>query len=247
MADSIRKQRPKHEDLGIPKITSFMIPRVYSHDYSWLDYYYRRTARGERIPVNNDMVIVDVLDLSWTGEAPSSELNNVPRYQVRGEDKPVPPPPPKTIPTAPSVGEGLPPESTESPPVVTSAKSLPKGTVAWKQGIGYWVLKPPYSSAADRQFMLEKPKDTTIVASAREAASTIQTMGGPALSTSLLNRGIVSPGITSTRQLPTISGRQASRLIGNLETKTTTVQQPPGTVVGPYIVRSGTLTRRTRG
>jgi len=53
-----------------------------------------------------------------------------------------------------------------------------EGSVAWKQGIMYWVFRPPFASSDDLRPFRNLPKGVTLAKDARSAYDTIQTIHG---------------------------------------------------------------------
>lgn len=118
------------------------------------------------------------------------------------------------------------------------------GTVAWKQGIGYWVIIPPYHLPSNRVFVLKKPKGIRITANARTAAETIQSIGGPAAADFDFNMGIVNVGVSNPPQRPSIQeGRRAIQFTRDKDKTYSgiTIRQKK---VGPYYSRGGALSRK---
>lgn len=87
--------------------------------------------------------------------------------------------------------------------------TYPEGTVAWKQGIGYWRWEPPYKDE-NRHFSIEKPKGVIITPDARTAFDTIQTYKGKSPGKlPKFDMGIVDVKIENAPQAPHRSNRQA--------------------------------------
>lgn len=126
--------------------------------------------------------------------------------------------------------------------------TFPKGTVAWKQGIGWWVFMPPYTGPADRVFVLKKPKGAEIATDARSAAGTIQSMGGPSAVNLKFDMGIVDVNLKDPPRQPSRKEgqkaikfrRDTDKSYGGKRTKATS----RSTRVGPYNYRDGALSKK---
>jgi hypothetical protein len=121
---------------------------------------------------------------------------------------------------------------------------FPKGTVAWKQGIGWWVFKPPYNRPGDREFVLTKPQGATIAADAKSAIGTIQAIGGKAPINTKFDMGIMDVKITSAPRTPSRdSGRAAIKFARDAD-KSYGGQGTRSKRVGPYHYKDGKVSRK---
>jgi hypothetical protein len=69
----------------------------------------------------------------------------------------------------------MPPETRDA---IRSGKApVPRGSVTWRQGVGWWTRWPPYGQQ-DRIFTRRKPRGAVMVRDARSAYDTIQTFSG---------------------------------------------------------------------
>ena len=151
------------------------------------------------------------------------------------ERPPRPPRPPKPIPP------GLDVAGTQVQPT-----RFPKGTVAWKQGIGWWVFAPPYTRPEDRMFVLKKPKGAVITSDARSAAGTIQAVGGPSPVDLKFDMGVVDVDITRPPQKP--SRPEGQKAISFKRDRDKSYSGVTATArskkVGPYYYRNGAVSRK---
>lgn len=123
---------------------------------------------------------------------------------------------------------------------------MPKGTVTWRQGIGWWSIYPPYG-AEQRKFTIKKPEGSQIVGDAKGAYDTIQTIKGlPPGKIAPFDMGIVDVEITKPPQSPRAGNRAAIRF-----TRDTGTRQPSNAIrnrrVGQYYVARGMVSRRPIG
>jgi hypothetical protein len=126
---------------------------------------------------------------------------------------------------------------------------FPKGTVAWKQGIGWWVFVPPYTGPEDRLFILKKPRGAEIATDAKTAAGTIQSMGGPSAVDFKFDMGIVDVDLKSPPRRPNRpEGRKAIRFKldteGSYGGKGTSAKTSGSQRVGPYHYKDGALSKK---
>jgi hypothetical protein len=116
-----------------------------------------------------------------------------------------------------------------------------RGTVAWKQGIGWWVISPPYTKASDRVFVLTKPKGATISADAKSAIGTIQALGGKAPITEKFDMGIVDVHLKTPPRKPSATkGRKAISFTPDKDKS----YGGKAKKVGPYYTRGGAISRK---
>lgn len=129
-------------------------------------------------------------------------------------------------------------------------KIFPPGTVAWKQGIGWWVFTPPYQKPSDRLFVLTKPQGAEITSDAKTAAGTIQSYGGKPPSALAFDMGIMDVNVTKPPHKPSVNaGKQSIRFkrdkdgtYGSKKPKTAKSRK-----AGPYYTTGGMVSRRPIG
>lgn len=127
------------------------------------------------------------------------ELPRVPGRRVPGTKPPRVPSVPR-IPSVPRVpGKGMPPKPpSKGKPETKSRKEsgkgrMPKGTVAWKQGFIWIIIKPPYDKT---EVVTDPPKGATVVDGPRSAYETIQELGGKVPKDFQVDVGVFDVAIT---------------------------------------------------
>lgn len=129
-------------------------------------------------------------------------------------------------------------------------KRYPPGTVAWKQGIGWWVIEPPYSKTSDRSFVVNKPEGAVITSGISKAIATIQHYGGTPPRALKMDMGIMDVDISKPPRRPSPgAGRQSIKFkrdtagtYGALRPKAAR-----GKKAGPYYVKGGMVSRKPIG
>lgn len=175
------------------------------------------------------------------GKSPSPDTSPSPDITVTPSPSPefVPPPPPPPPPT-----HGKP----SARPKPGSAKKEERkdytGSVAWKQGIGWWVFSPPYNRPGDKTFVLSKPQGAKIAADARTAIGTIQAIGGTAPIDYKFDMGITDVYLKDPPRSPSVEpGRKAIRFKRDKD-RTYGGNRTRAGRVGPYYYKDGALSKR---
>jgi len=97
----------------------------------------------------------------------------------------------------------------------------PQGTKAWRQGMGWWVLKPPYTRPQDREFTFNKPKGAEILPNAKKALETVQAIGGPSPQEVKMDMGVMDVYIKDPPRKPNVrKGRGAIRFVRSNDKQT---------------------------
>lgn len=92
-------------------------------------------------------------------------------------------------------------------------KKMPKGSVTWQQGIGWWTRKPPYR-LKDSEFTLKKPIGAVAVKDSKSAFDTIQTISGlPPDKIPTMPMGIVDVKVTNPPYNPRHNNRQSIQFV----------------------------------
>lgn len=123
-------------------------------------------------------------------------------------------------------------------------KIYPPGTVAWKQGIGWWVITPPYKNKENRMFVLKKPAGATIASSIKKAVDTIQTYGGTAPASLKFDMGIVDVKIEKPPVSPSRDAGRKAITFKRDKDGTYGGRTTKATRYGPYYQKNGALSRR---
>lgn len=122
-----------------------------------------------------------------------------------------------------------------------SPRLYPEGTIAWKQGIGWWVWSPPWDEDKDADFTIEKPEGITVYPDAKSAFDTIQSKGGNVPSVLTFDRlGIVKARIESPPRSP-VRGSRSIKFTRKPEIQSKRV----GKMVYTNMGRGGVLSTRT--
>lgn len=152
--------------------------------------------------------------------------------QVRESGKDKTPRPPRT---------GLPGKNEQA-----GERTFNKGTVAWKQGIGWWVWKPPYRNQ-DREFVFAKPTGAEITADARTAFGTVQAIGGSGAVNKGFDMGIVDVELNKAPSTPSRSaGHKELKFKRNMDHVRASKGTKPanGRKMGPYYYKNGALAKK---
>ena len=160
---------------------------------------------------------------------------------------PIRPEPPRTMarPGEPNTEGGKPIGKLDLPDIkIEPADRLeyPKGTKAWRQGIGWWVWKPPYQEK-DREFVLSKPHGAEISVDAKTAIGTVQSFGGNAPIDNSFDMGIVDVKLKDPPVRPNkVKGRRALKFTRDPED---VYKGKSGSKrIGPYHYKGGALSRK---
>jgi hypothetical protein len=121
------------------------------------------------------------------------------------------------------------------------------GSVAWKQGFGYYVAEPDDKTLEDLDFTIKKPQGVIIAKDAKSAAATIQVIRGTSAPDFNFDMGIMNVKI---RKAPRTPNRSAGR-----KAITFQVGRPPGRRPGIrskkigylYVAGEGMVSRRPIG
>jgi hypothetical protein len=126
------------------------------------------------------------------------------------------------------------------------SREWPKGTVAWKQGIGWWTFSPPYNRPRDREFVLTKPQGVIIAADAKSAIGTIQAVGGTAPIDYKFDMGVVDVYLKDPPRKPARdTGRKAIKFKRDRDqTFGTGTGKSKSRKVGAYYYSDGAVSRK---
>jgi hypothetical protein len=124
----------------------------------------------------------------------------------------------------------------------TKSVIFPKGSVAWKQGIGWWVWKPPYHPR-DRSFVLTRPQGAEIAVDAKTAFGTIQSIGGTGDVNKSFDMGIVDVKVNNAPSRPSKSTGHESIKFKRDTNHTYGGKTEGNRRVGPYYYRNGAVSR----
>ena len=109
---------------------------------------------------------------------------------------------------------------------------VPEGTVVWKQGFGYWQVRPPYGRS-DKHFTIRKPEGARIQPDMKTAAATLQTLSGKPPEYFGFSMGVVDVAVKSPPRSPDIQAAKASLSF------TPSPKYRPQRRFGPYRVVKG--------
>lgn len=217
----------------------------------------RREELRRQEPRREDIRREDVRREEPRREEPRREE---PRREAPRREEPRPPRTPREEPRTPRARVEIPRETPartrppkEPPPriklpgtkgEVPPPRTFPKGSVAWKQGIGWWVFKPPYTGTDDRVFVLKRPQGATIAADAKSAIGTIQSVGGTAPIAQKFDMGITDvylkdPPVKPSRE----KGRSAIRFRRDTD-KSYGGKGTKSQKLGPYYYKGGAVSRK---